>query len=101
MDIGIPREGYDRFLLLCETELKGYFDIYTFQSNPEYNRYFARIEDSKIKLIRNDKVTEEVSSAWIDIFPLDGMLNNKIIRSIWKYYILYLRAIYRFLVLTH
>jgi len=95
MDIGIPREDYDRFLLLWE-EKNPEFELHTFMNDPAYYRYFARIEDPTVKIIRNDKAIEEVSPAWIDIFPLDGMPNNKVLRKIHKQYILYRRAMYRF-----
>lgn len=94
MDIGIPREDYERFIGLCE---KGVIDleVHTYKNDENYYRYFARIEDPSIKIIRNDNETKEISSAWIDVFPLDGMPNNPVIRFIHKYYILYRRAVYK------
>lgn len=94
MDIGIPREDYDRFLKLWE-EKKPNFELHSFFNDDKYYRYFARIEDPTIKLVRNDNAIEEVSSAWIDVFPLDGMPNNAILRNIHKYYVLYRRAVYK------
>lgn len=96
IDIGIPREDYERLLKLCENELKDKIKIRTFKNDEKYFRYFAHIESSDIKIKRMDKSIVEITSAWIDIFPLDGMPNNKLIRFIWKYYILYQRAMYRF-----
>ncbi|MFR5057397.1 LicD family protein [Faecalimonas umbilicata] len=95
MDIGIPREDYEKFLKLCET-CSVPFEVHTFRNDELYIRYFARIEDPSVKIKRTDKITEEISSAWIDIFPLDGMPNNIIMRKIWEKYILYRRAMYRF-----
>lgn len=95
MDIGIPREEYERFIRLWENKHPE-FELHTFMNDSEHYRYFARIEDPSVKIVRNDKAIEEVSSAWIDVFPLDGMPNNSILRSIHKYYILYRRAMYRF-----
>lgn len=94
MDIGIPREDYDRFILLWE-EKHPEFELHTFTNDPKHYRYFARIEDPTIRIIRNDKMVEELSSAWIDIFPLDGMPNSAILRRIHKQYVLYRRALYR------
>lgn len=95
MDIGIPREDYERFIALWE-EKKPSFELHTFMNDAQHYRYFARIEDPKVKILRNDNSIEEISSAWIDIFPLDGMPNNRILRSVHKEYILYRRAMYKF-----
>lgn len=94
MDIGIPREDYERFMRLWE-EKRPQFELHTFMNDAGHYRYFARIEDSTVKVLRNDNTVEEMSSAWIDIFPLDGMPNNKILRNIYKDYILYRRAMYK------
>jgi len=94
MDVGIPREDYEKFINLCNTK-KVDFELHTFQNDPNHIRYFSRLEDPSIKVKRTDNITEEISSAWIDVFPLDGMPNNKIIRNIHKNYILYRRATYK------
>lgn len=94
MDIGIPREDYDRFIEYCQNHDVP-FELHTFRNDDGYYRYFSHIEDPSVKIRRRDKTVEEISSAWIDIFPLDGMPNNKIIRNIHKYHILYRRAMYR------
>lgn len=94
MDIGIPREDYDRFIKLCDKN-KINFELHTFENDPKHIRYFARIEDPSVKIKRTDNLTEEISSAWIDVFPLDGMPNNKVLRNIHKNYLLYRRAIYK------
>lgn len=95
MDIGIPREDYERFLQIT-IEKKLPFEVHSHRSEKNYFRYFAHIEDPSVKLVRYDKKEPEITSAWIDIFPLDGMPNNSLIRKLWKYYILYRRAMYRF-----
>lgn len=94
MDIGIPREDYDRFITLWESK-RPEFELHTFMNDSKHYRYFARIEDPAIKVLRNDNTVEEMSSAWIDIFPLDGMPNNKIMRDIHKEYVQYRRAMYK------
>lgn len=94
MDIGIPREDYDRFIELCGQK-NPEFELHTFSNDPDYYRYFSRIEDPSIKLKRHDNEIEEISSAWIDVFPLDGMPNNSLLRKMHKEYLLYRRAMYR------
>ena len=95
MDIGVPREDYDRLLEICKAE-KAPFEMHTFFNDENYFRYFAQIQDPSIKVVRSDKQIREISSSWVDIFPLDGMPNNRLIRAIHKYYLLWRRAAYRF-----
>ena len=70
--------------------------MHTFFNDESYFRYFAQIQDPSIKVIRKDKQVQEITSSWVDIFPLDGMPNNRLIRTIHKYYVLWRRAAYRF-----
>lgn len=95
IDVGVPREDYDKLLKIFYKYENEHFRLFNFKDNDEYYRYFSRIEDSSIKLIRTDNLTEEISSAWIDVFPLDGMPNNAVLRKVWKYVILYHRAMYK------
>lgn len=94
MDVGIPRGDYDRFLSLAETRQLP-FEVHSFFNDKDHYRYFAHIEDPAVKIKRTDNIVAEMSSAWIDVFPLDGMPNNPLLRSIHKYYLLYRRAMYK------
>lgn len=95
IDIGIPRPEYDRLEVILSDEKYRYLQYRSFHVDSGYNRYFARIESPKVKVIRRDKSVPETSNAWIDIFPLDAMPNNKILRCLHKYRVLMLRAEYR------
>ena len=95
MDLGIPRADYERFLKLCGTQDLP-FEMHHFTNDPAHYRYNIRIEDPSVTVIRSNHILEERSSAWIDLFPLDGMPNNPVLRFIWKYYLLWRRAAYRF-----
>ncbi|MCM1270590.1 MAG: LicD family protein [Ruminococcus flavefaciens] len=95
IDIGIPREDYEKFIKICQKTSQP-FELHTFKNDSNHYRYFSRIEDPTVKIKRRDKSVEEISSAWIDIFPLDGMPNNDFRRKLHKYYVLYRRAMYRF-----
>ena len=94
IDIGIPREDYERFIEYCQNH-KVPFELHTFRNDENHYRYFSRIEDPSVKVKRTDNLTEEISSAWVDIFPLDGMPDGRIARSIHKYYVLFRRAMYK------
>ena len=94
IDIGIPREDYERFIRICQTE-KMPFELHTFRNDSNHYRYFSRIEDPTVKIRRTDNTVEEISSAWIDVFPLDGMPNGELMRKLHKFHVLYRRAMYK------
>lgn len=94
IDVGLPREDYDRFLRLTEEKDPG-FTVHTYKNDPDHYRYFSKIEDPSVKVIRHDNQVEEVGAAWMDVFPLDGAPNLAPVRALWKYYILYRRAMYK------
>lgn len=96
MDFGLLREDYERFLLLSEMKQVP-FDVHNyFTSDSNMRRYFTKIEDPSIKVRRNAAKIEEITNIWIDIFPLDGMPNQSVLRKFREYYILWRRAAYRF-----
>ncbi len=102
MDFGLLREDYDKLLKLCADgqvpfEAHNYFID---QNNLNY-RYYFHIEDRKIKVLRTFAQIKEISSVWIDVFPLDGMPNGTLMRMFRKYYILWRRLTYKFSCFSH
>lgn len=97
IDVGIPRPDYDRLCKILESEKLGEnVRFFTFHSNEEYIRYFGHLEDTSFKIVRHDKMKAEETYAWIDLFPLDAMPNNSILRKLKVYQVLLLRAMFRF-----
>lgn len=94
IDIGIPREQYDLFLKTVSDKLPSYMEVNTFYDDTPHHYYFARIVDTRYHLKRLGSEIERSEAAWIDIFPLDGMPNNKMIREIHKLRLLSSRAMY-------
>ncbi len=91
IDVGLPRDDYDRFCELAEDSLPDHYVFRNFAKGNETTIYFSRIEDTSF-VIRDDSANiKRTRYAWIDIFPLDGMPNNGIIRNIHKFILLYRR----------
>jgi len=63
MDIGVPREEYERLKKILPNELKEGAEYHSFENDPSYYRYFSRIEDNRIKVKRTDNIIPEFSSA--------------------------------------
>lgn len=72
LDIGLPREDYNRFLTLCEKELPSPYHIHSINTDANYYLRFSKIKKRGTVFaehaIRNVKTQNEV---FIDIFPLD------------------------------
>lgn len=96
MDIGVPRPDYDKLCTILEKELTDPLCFRTYHNDKCYIRYFGHLENMNIQITRHDNLTAELTYAWIDIFPLDSMPNNILLRTLHRYYVLLWRAIYRF-----
>lgn len=97
IDVGIPRPDYDRLCKILEEKSgTGKIKFRSYKNTQDYIRYFGRIEDESMKIVRHDNIKVEEAFAWIDLFPLDAMPNNALLRKLKVFYVLFLRAIYRF-----
>ena len=84
IDIGMPRPEYERFLKIAAKKLKAPYQLHTLQQrNGEYSYYFARVENTEVKMLRKAGLQDAVIPAWIDVFPLDGVPKDKVKREIW------------------
>lgn len=81
IDIGVPREDYERLREIIRQN-PGKLTYCTFEDNPEYPYYFARFVDERITVRSVRAEIDELTPAWIDVFPLDGMPNNAALRKL-------------------
>lgn len=97
IDVGIPRPDYERLCKILEQGTLGEkIKFRSFKNTESYIRYFGRLEDESMKIVRHDNIKVEEAFAWIDLFPLDAMPNNAVLRKIKVFQVLVLRALYRF-----
>jgi lipopolysaccharide cholinephosphotransferase len=94
IDIGIPREQYEKFLSKISDYLPEYLRLDTYKNNQNHHYYFSRIVDLRYSLKRTGSLNERNENVWVDIFPLDGMPNNYFIRKIHMFRLLAARAMY-------
>ncbi len=94
IDLGMPREDYERFLELAPEELPEYLKVVNYRNDPSYMYYITRILDTETKVIEerigNDN---KYTNASIDIFPIDGTPNNGLLRKIYYFRVMYHRAL--------
>jgi len=95
IDIAMPRDSYDRFLNLAND--------YDFGSNINLkNPYFEVKPDVYIAKILDNTIEAQINyydnmiwhPIWIDIFPIDGFPNNRILANLHKSCILLVRGIF-------
>ena len=73
IDVGMPREDFDKYVeLQKEYEGTKYF-IQTWKSDPHYTYNYAKLRDSDTTYIENFYYKHQINhGVWIDIFPIDG-----------------------------
>ena len=94
IDLGMPREDYEKFLQLAPREMPAQLKLVNYRTDPNYMYYITRILHTETKVeeerIGNDN---RYTNASIDIFPIDGTPNNKILRKIYFFKVMYHRAL--------
>ncbi len=88
IDIGVPRKQYDLLLEILRRELPEKYNVIT---DRERYAYFIQVEDKRTRICLNYAKEAIHRPAWIDIVPLDGMPNNKLIFNIHKFRLLFNR----------
>ena len=105
IDLGMPREDYDKFMeLQYEFEGTPYF-IQNFKSDPCYIYNYGKLRDSSTTFIENFYKNHRINHGiWLDIFPIDGISRTMVdpkklakkIRFIWfQVWLSYLPALRR------
>ena len=73
IDIAMPREDYERLL----TEGAGLFPehmrLRSFKTDEHFKRYYAHVEDRRVRVTLHSAQNTRRQYAWIDIYPLDGL----------------------------
>ena len=96
VDIALPREDYEKFAEYARTELGEPFGIISYKTEKNHNDYCNRVVNKKILLVRDDARNEKTENLWIDIFPLDGMPNNVLVRAFHKFSLLFKRLLLQY-----
>lgn len=93
IDIAIPRPDYDRFVDVAKRELPPYLvpKTYLDERGDSHPMFICIIKDTRTKILLNHASVTENTSVWLDVFPLDAMPSNRILRTIHKYRLLYER----------
>lgn len=96
IDLAIPRDDYDRFLEIAKNILPDRLTLRTYYDDSYHHYYFARVVDTRYKILRKGSLKEREEELWIDLFPLDGLPRNSILQKIHKARLLRLKLLYHF-----
>lgn len=91
VDVAMPRADYDKLVALAK-EFPAPFVLEEYRYNPEFQSYFAKLRSEEIELL--ETVTDEADKRrgyLVDIMPLDGTPNNKILRKLYYIRVMLLR----------
>ncbi len=73
LDVGMPREDYEKLYTLMEYQAGDRYILETpYSDAPDFNYCFSKLYDTKTTLVENLKYKIK-RGLYIDIFPLDGM----------------------------
>ena len=76
IDIGMPRDDYEKFLTVAQNNLSHGLFLQTYETDPEYLQCFAKIRNSNTTFLESSAARLKINhGVFIDIFPLDGCEN--------------------------
>lgn len=96
IDVGLPRPDYNKFVKVAAKELPEFMDIKTMTSDPNYKCYFTRLINNKKKIYWDHGQYKAKIGVWMDVFPLDGLPDNKLMRKLHVFNVNAHKAIYKF-----
>ncbi len=92
IDVGVPRPDYERFLKIAETELPENLKVVYFRNmNEKRPIYASQVQNQDTVIVQHAANKDNVTKVWIDVFPLDGMPDNSLMRKIQSFHLLYRR----------
>ncbi len=78
IDVGMPREDYERFMLEGQRYLPEWYFVQNLRSEKDYRANFAKIRDSRTTFIETSVRHCNINHGiYIDIFPLDYCFENE------------------------
>lgn len=79
IDVGMPREDYEKFLTLAQRHLSEHYFLQTFVTDPDFPLNFAKIRDNRTTFIENSVKNIKMNHGiYIDVFPLDYYPDDKL-----------------------
>lgn len=84
MDIALMRDDYDKLMQHADEWVPEPFYVVNHENTPHYPKYFAKLEDTSTTIVERFYLGY-AGGIYMDIFPLDDVPDNKLLRSIHFY----------------
>lgn len=81
VDIAMPRNDYEKFLEFCRTNDTGIYTIVNNETDSSASHLISRLSDTRYHIDFMHSKSYEIG-IFVDIYPLDGMGNNKFVFKI-------------------
>lgn len=94
IDIGIVRDDYERFVETISKNLPDHLELRSYRDESDHHYYFSRVVDKRYLMSREGSIVSRKENIWVDIFPLDGMPNNGLVRRVHMMKLLWVRLCY-------
>lgn len=76
LDVGMPREDYDKLVLHAKDWLPAPYEFISGETDKKYSLPFGKIQDANTTLIEKVGMVY-LGGAYIDVFPFDGVPEDK------------------------
>lgn len=95
MDFGLPQHEYEQLIRHLIERPSAEYNVKYFKLENTHD-YPIKLESTHTFLLDSSKKEIVKRGAWIDIFPLDGMPNNRMMRKIHSFNLLAVHALFKF-----
>ena len=96
MDICMPREDYEALIKNSKEWLPQPYEFVCFENDPKYPLHFGKIQDASTTLVERPHLYY-LGGVYVDVFPIDGAPDNKLVQRLYQMKYNYLRKVLYFL----
>lgn len=95
LDIAVPIERFEEFLLILNKELPEYYKVYTSHERQHYGNIFIKISDERTAHIEEwgQNFTDSFHGVFIDVMPLAGVPRTKWKKNVYCFKICWYRFV--------
>lgn len=81
LDIAMPREDYETFIIYANEWLEEPYEFVSYETDSTYPLPFGKVQDASTTLIERPHLPY-LGGLYIDVFPIDGVPSNALLRRI-------------------
>lgn len=85
LDVGMPREDYEQFLIQADAELPNWLRVLSWKNCASYNNLFAKVivtDPRRVEALHQETHMPTPGGVYVDIFPFDGFPTSKIAQCV-------------------